>query len=216
MNVAVHLLERLHWLGHASFRLDGSPTIYFDPWQLAGELPQADIILISHEHHDHCSPKDVERTSGPGTVVVASPGAAKMLRGDVRVLRPGERTTVGEVEIKAVPAYNVNKFRSPGVPFHPKEAGHVGYVVTVEEERIYFAGDTDRIPEMVGLRCDVALLPVGGTYTMDAEEAAQAATDIGPQVAVPMHWGAGVVGTRADAERFRNLYDGEVVILEAG
>jgi L-ascorbate metabolism protein UlaG (beta-lactamase superfamily) len=215
MNASVSLVERLHWLGHASFRLDGPPTIYFDPWRLEGELPQADVILISHEHQDHCSPEDVERVGGPGTVIVTVPQAAQKLRGDVRVLRPGERVTVGEVEIEAVPAYNVNKFRSPGVPFHPQEAGHVGYVVTVEGERLYFAGDTDHIPEMAGFRCDVALLPVGGTYTMDAEEAAQAAADIGPQVAVPMHWGAGVAGTRADAERFRSLYDGEVVILEA-
>lgn len=215
MDASVGLLERLDWLGHASFRLNGPPTIYFDPWKLKGELGQADIILISHEHSDHCSPEDVKRISGPGTVVVASPGAAEKLRGHVRALRPGERTTVGEVEIEAVPAYNVNKFHSPGVPFHPKEAEHAGYVVAVEGERLYFAGDTDHIPEMADIACDVALLPVGGTYTMTAEEAAQAAADIGPKVVVPMHWGSGIVGTRADAERFRSLYDGEVVILEA-
>ena len=215
MNTSINLLERLHWLGHASFRLDGPPTIYFDPWNLGGKPGQADVILISHEHSDHCSPQDVKRISGPGTVIVASPGAARKLRGDVRPLRPGERTAVGEVEIEAVPAYNVNKFRSPGVPFHPREAEHVGYVVTVEGERLYFAGDTDHIPEMTDMTCDVALLPVGGAYTMTAEEAAQAAAAIGPQVVVPMHWGAGVVGTRADAEHFRGLYDGEVVILEA-
>jgi L-ascorbate metabolism protein UlaG (beta-lactamase superfamily) len=215
MNASVSLLERLHWLGHASFRLDGPPTIYFDPWRLKGGLPQADIILVSHEHDDHCSPKDVKRIRGPQTVIVASAEAAKKLRGDVRVLRPGERLTVGEVEITAVPAYNVNKFRSPGVPFHPKEAKHVGYVVAVGGERVYFAGDTDHIPEMADLRCDVALLPVGGTYTMDAQEAAQAAAVIRPKAAVPMHWGAGVAGSRDDAERFRSLYDGEVFVLEA-
>jgi len=209
MNASVGLLEYLHWLGHASFRLDGPPTIYFDPWNLKGRPPQADIILISHEHYDHCSPKDVEQISGPKTVIVANPEAAKKLRGNVRVLRPGERTTVGDVEIEAVPAYNV------GRPFHPKRGEHLGFIVTVGGERVYFAGDTDRIPEMADIHCDVALLPVGGTYTMDAEAAAQAAADIRPKVAVPMHYGAGVVGTRADAERFRSLYDGEVVILEA-
>lgn len=215
MSVAVNLLERLHWLGHASFRLDGPPTIYFDPWKLKGHPPRADVILISHEHMDHCSPEDVKRISKPATVIVANPGAAEKLGGDARSLRPGERTTVGEVEIEAVPAYNVSRFRSPGLPFHPQEAEHVGYVVTVAGERVYFAGDTDRIPEMADIACDVALLPVGGTYTMDAEEAAQAAADIGPQVALPMHWGGGVVGSRADAERFRDLYGGEAVILEA-
>ena len=209
MDASVGLLERLHWLGHASFRLDGPPTIYFDPWKLKGQPPRADIILISHEHHDHCSPKDVKRISGPETVIVANPGAAKKLSGNVRTLRPGERTSVKEIEIEAVPAYNVGK------PYHPRRAEHVGFIVTVGGERVYFAGDTDRIPEMSDVHCDVALLPVGGTYTMTAEEAAQAAADIRPKVAVPMHYGAGVVGTRADAERFRSLYDGEVVILEA-
>ena len=208
MDAAVGLLERLHWLGHASFRLDGPPTIYFDPWRLKGRHPQADIVLISHDHHDHCSRPDVRRVSGPGTVIVASPGAAKKLRGDVRALRPGEQTKVGEVLIEAVPAYNVR------TSYHPKQAEHVGFIVTVGGARVYFAGDTDRIPEMADFGCDVALLPVGGTYTMDADEAAQAATDIDPQVAVPMHWGAGVIGTRADAERFRSLYGGEVAILE--
>ena len=214
MNTSVRVLECLHWLGHASFRLDGPPTIYFDPWKLKGRPAQADIVLISHEHHDHCSPEDVEQISGPGTAIVASSEAAKRLRGDVRVLSPGERTRIGEVEIEAVPAYNVNKFRSPGVPFHPKKAKHLGYLVTVAGERLYFAGDTDHIPEMADLRCDVALLPVGGTYTMDADEAAQAAADIGPKVVVPMHWGAGVVGTHADVERFRSRYDGQVVVLK--
>jgi L-ascorbate metabolism protein UlaG (beta-lactamase superfamily) len=214
MNATVRLLERLHWLGHASFRLDGPPTIYFDPWKLKGKPAQADIVLISHEHHDHCSPEDVEQISGPGTVIVANAEAAKRVRGDVRVLSPGEQTRIGEVEIEAVPAYNVNKFRSPGVPFHPKKAKHVGYLITVRGERLYFAGDTDHIPEMADLRCDVALLPVGGTYTMDAEEAARAAADIAPKVVVPMHWGAGVVGTKADVERFRSQYAGQVVVLE--
>ncbi len=208
MSTPVGLLENLHWLGHASFRLDGPPTIYFDPWNLKGQPPQADIILISHEHHDHCSPDDVRRVSWAGTVTIASPGAAKKLRGNVHTLQPGERTTVGGVEIEAVPAYNVGKH------YHPRRAKHVGFIVTVGGERLYFAGDTDHIPEMSDIRCDVALLPVGGTYTMDAEKAAQAATDIRPKIAVPMHYGSGVVGTRADAERFRSLYDGEVVILE--
>ena len=92
-----------------------------------------------------------------------------------RILHPGESTTVGEVTVEAVPAYNLNKFRSPGVPFHPKSAGHNGYIITVGGERLYHAGDTDHIPEMAGYRCDVALLPVSGTYVMTADEAAAAA-----------------------------------------
>ena len=215
MESSMSLIDRLHWLGHASFRLDGPPVVYFDPWRLQGVHPEADVILVSHEHSDHCSPQDVERISGPGTVIVASPLAAQKLSGDLRVLRPGERLAVGGAEIEAVPAYNVSKFRSPGVPFHPKESEHAGFIVTVEGERVYFAGDTDHIPEMAEVRCDVALLPIGGTYTMDAAEAAQAAATIGPKVVVPMHWGAGVVGSRADVDRLRSLYEGQVIVLEA-
>lgn len=209
----VRLLEHLHWLGHDSFRLDGPPVIYFDPWKLPPGQPQAGIILVSHEHGDHCSPDDIRTITGPGTVIVASETAAAKLKGDVRVMRPGDRLQLGQVEIEAVPAYNINKFRAPGVPFHPPEAHHNGYIVTLTGERLYFAGDTDHIPEMAQIRCDVALLPVSGTYVMTAEEAAQAAQVISPQVAVPMHYGAGVVGTVSDAERFRSLYSGQVVIL---
>jgi L-ascorbate metabolism protein UlaG (beta-lactamase superfamily) len=201
------LLEHLHWLGHASFRLDGPPTIYFDPTSLGGEESQADIILISHLHDDHYSPNILKKISTPETVIVISQLMTARLEGDgvpgeVRGLKPGEKTTIGEVEIETVPAYNIDK------SYHPKEAEHLGFIVTWQGERLYFAGDTDRIPEMAGVDCDVALLPIGGTYTMDAEEAAQAAADIGPKVAVPMH-------TRsADPEEFRNLCDCEVVIVE--
>ncbi len=210
----VKLLTKMRWLGHDSFLLEGPPTIYFDPWRLPTGLPPADIVLVSHEHFDHCSPDDIARISGPGTVIVAAQTAASRLKGDVRVLHPGEQVTIGQVTIKAVPAYNVNKFRSPGVPFHPREAQHNGYVVTVEGERVYFAGDTDHIPEMAEIECDVALLPVSGTYVMTAEEAAQAAKAIRPRVAVPMHYGAGVVGSANDAQRFAELYDGQVFIFQ--
>ncbi len=209
----VQLLKHLHWLGHDSFRLDGPPIIYFDPWKLPDGQPQAGIILVSHEHGDHCSPDDIRKISGPGTVVIANETAAAKLKGKAQIMRPGEHLKLDQVEIVAVPAYNVNKFRAPGVPFHPPEAHHNGYIVTVAGERLYFAGDTDHIPEMAEITCDVALLPVSGTYVMTAEEAAQAAQTISPRVVVPMHYGAGVVGTAADAERFRSLYHGQVVIL---
>ena len=216
--MGVKLLKKLRWLGHDSFLYVGPPVLYFDPWRLDRGLPEADIVLVSHEHGDHCSPQDVKRVSGPGTVIIANQTAAPSLRTagpehDVRVIRPGETLVVGEVTVEAVPAYNIDKFRSPGVPFHPQPALHNGYVVTVGGEQIYFAGDTDHIPEMAGITCDVALLPVSGTYVMTAEEAAEAARTIGLRVAMPMHYGAGVVGTAGDAERFAALYEDEVFIF---
>jgi L-ascorbate metabolism protein UlaG (beta-lactamase superfamily) len=202
------LVNKLHRLGHDTFRYDGPPIIYIDPWKLpagspAADQPMADLILVTHDHFDHCSPEDVQQLSKPGTVVIADPASAAKLPG-ARILRPGEEMAVGEVIVEAVPAYNVNKFRSPGQPFHPKSAGYNGYIITIGGERLYHAGDTDHIPEMAGYRCDVALLPVSGTYVMTADEAAAAAADIKPRVAVPMHYGD-IVGGAADVQRFQRL-----------
>lgn len=213
---APKLLQNLHWLGHDSFRLDGPPVIYFDPWKLEPGSPLADLILVSHEHYDHLSVDDVRKVSGPNTVVLASPPAAEKLAG-ARAIRPGEKIVVGAVTVEAVSAYNTTKFRSPGNPFHPQKAAHNGYIVTVNGERLYHAGDTDHIPEMSHVQCDVALLPVSGTYVMTAEEAAKAAQSIKPRVAVPMHYGdEEVVGTAADAKLFKKLCEQagiEVAIL---
>ena len=209
---AQELVKKLHWLGHDSFRLNGPPVIYFDPWRLKGDLPAADLVLVSHQHGDHCSPIDIKKVSGSNTVVVASPLAAEQLPG-ARVICPGDKISVAGVEIEAVPAYNVNKFRAPGVPFHPKEDQHVGYIVTVEGVRVYFAGDTDHTPEMADFDCDIALLPVSGIYVMTAEEAIGAARVIKPQIVVPMHYGAGI-GDGGEGQVFADGYEGEVVLLE--
>ncbi|NLG49684.1 MAG: MBL fold metallo-hydrolase [Chloroflexi bacterium] len=200
-------MENIHWLGHASFRIDNAQVIYIDPWKLKTFKP-ADLILVTHAHHDHFSPDDIKKIAGPETVIVCPFDCAGQVPGQVRSIAPGQAIQVGDVRVEAVPSYNTNK------PNHPKEHGNVGYVVEVGGQRIYHAGDTDVIPEMADVRCDVALLPVGGTYTMNAEEAAQSLAQIRPKMAVPMHWG-GVVGSQADADRFkRDAPQGvEVVIL---
>ncbi len=206
------MIENIHWLGHDTFRIENDKTIYIDPYELRSRPPKADLILITHDHFDHCSPDDVARVAKDDTVIVTIAAAAQKLKGDVRVVKPGESLVVQGIPIETVPAYNVNKFRSPGVPFHPKESGHVGFIITVGGVRIYHAGDTDVIPEMDDIEADIALLPAGGTYTMTAEEAAQAANRIKPQVAIPMHWGA-IVGSASDAQRFSDLCEVEVAIL---
>jgi L-ascorbate metabolism protein UlaG (beta-lactamase superfamily) len=203
------VLGYLHWIGHDSFRIDKPVVIYIDPWNLPPDSPQADLILVSHEHHDHCSPEDVQSVRGPETVVIANPSAAVKLEPPVEIMHAGETRTAAGISIESVPAYNLNK------PFHPKDAGHIGFVLVLDGERLYFAGDTDHIPEMKSVECDIALLPVSGKYVMDPEEAAEAAQTLRPKLAIPMHYGAGVVGTVAEAERFRALSECPVRIMEA-
>lgn len=207
------MLENIHWLGHDSFRFDGSVTVYVDPWKLPAGQPPADVILVTHEHFDHLSLPDVEALAGPETVVVGPASVTAQVRGPATVtLAAGECETVRGVAVTAVPAYNLDKFRAPGQPYHPRAAGHVGYVFALDGVRYYHAGDTDAIPEMATVSCDVALLPVGGTFTMTWEEAAGACEVIDAAAVVPMHYGEVVGGVR-DAERFRDRCSKPVTIL---
>lgn len=205
------------WLGHDSFRITKGKVIYVDPYQLSGSPAKADLILITHDHFDHLSADDVKKVIGPHTVVVAPPACQGQLRGlkvkEVRNIQAGEKTQVDNIQIDAIAAYNVNKFRSPGNPFHPKGTG-VGYIVTVDGKRIYHTGDSDPSPEMAAAKgVDVALVPVSGTYVMTAQEAVEAAKIIQPKVAIPMHFGA-IVGSQADAEAFKKAAPCRVEILE--
>lgn len=208
--MAAHPPIWLVWYGHDAFRIGAPPLVYIDPWNLPEDVPLADVILITHEHYDHCSPDDVEKILGPDTVIVGPTSALQKLahiQANKRVVRAGETLQLGNLYLEVVPAYNINK------RFHPREAGHVGYVLDLFGKRIYHAGDTDVIPEMNHIRCDVALLPVSGKYVMDATEAAQAANILQPELIIPMHFGA-LVGSRRDAERLAKLVDIPVRVLE--
>jgi len=207
------MIENIHWLGHDSFRLDGSSTVYIDPWKLAADAPPANLILITHDHYDHFSPDDIARLSTPRTTLIGPASVTAQVDGVAAVtLSAGETATVGGVTVTAVPAYNIDKFRQPGEVFHPRAAGGLGYIVELDGRRIYHAGDTDAIPEMRDVRCDVALLPVSGTYVMTAAEAAEACRMISAAAAVPMHYGD-IVGTAADAARFEGLCGVPVTVL---
>ena len=213
-------LTSIHWLGHDSFLIvdgPGKKRVVIDPFKLRRHEP-VDLILISHAHHDHYSAEDIAKLRQPETIFVVAPTVAKELidvpADKLVILAPGEKATVAGIKIEAVAAYNTNKFRAPGVPFHPKEDRNVGFIVSVggsgaDGLRVYHAGDTDAIPEMAGahgqgLGVDVALVPVSGTYVMLPEEAVEAVAAIRPRVSIPMHYGS-LVGSEAEARRFADL-----------
>jgi len=204
----IAMTKNIHWLGHDTFKFAGERVIYTDPFKIK-KKDTADIILITHEHYDHCSLDDVKKIQGPNTVVVTTSDCAQKLSGKIKVVKPGDKINVEGIEIETVPAYNTNK------QFHTKDKGWVGYIFTVQGQRIYLAGDTDYIPEMKKIKADIALLPVSGTYVMTADEAVSAALDINPRVAIPMHYGS-IVGSEKDARRFADGLKGkiEVVILK--
>lgn len=202
------ILDKIHWLGQAAFCVESDEAvIYIDPFELKRDKPKADIILISHGHFDHCSSEDIKKIHQSQTVIIGPEAVRAILSYPVRAVKPKDKIIVGNIEIEAVPAYNINK------RFHPLSEGNLGFIIQINKIRIYHTGDTDFVPEMNQIKANIVLLPVGGTYTMNAQEAAEAVNIIKPDVAIPMHWG-GVVGSRKDAENFQKLCKCNVKIIE--
>jgi len=198
----------IEWLGNASFRLSGDgKVVYIDPFDLQSDEPKADLILLTHRHGDHFSEEDIAKIRTEATVIAGPEGVANQLVGCETLAQSEDRVLAG-LRVTTLPAYNVDKLRASGQPFHPRGEG-IGVVVGLAGERVYHAGDSDPIPEMEGLEPDVALLPVSGTYVMSADEAASALHAIRPRWAIPMHWGSvlgdELVGSLEDASRFAEL-----------
>ncbi len=205
-------------LGHAGFQIKASGKVIYIDLKKYGKIVEpsekADIVLVTHGHSDHCSPDRILKVQKETTVIIAPRNCAKRMEGNIRSLKPGEKTEIDDVEIMAVEAYNHKRFRPSGRPWHPQSYG-VGYLIRVENKLIYHAGDTDLIPEMKKLgSVDVALLPTGDKYTMDNAEAAEAILLIKPKVTIPMHtWEK---DTTEFKEKVESNSDTKVTILGLG
>lgn len=193
------MLEGFTWYRQAAYRWQGDGlVVYIDPWGVTEDVP-ADLIFLTHAHYDHYQPHEIGRLSTPSTKLVAPYDIARELKGDVTPVTPGESHEVGGVKFTTVPAYNIAEER---LDMHPKVNGWVGYLLELGGHTYYHAGDTDALPELESLDTDVAMVPIGGTYTMDYQEAADFVKAMEPQVAVPMHYGF-VVCSPSHAKLFR-------------
>ena len=181
---------------------DKELVIRFDPYKITGEPQDADLIFFTHDHYDHFSPEDIQKVCKPDSMLTApkkmQAQVKKLGNKNITLLAPGETSSVRGINVETVASYNFLK------PFHPKSNGNLGYIITLDSQRIYVAGDTDAVREAKAVRCDIAFVPIGGTFTMNAKEAAALINTIQPKIAVPTHYGS-IVGKMSDGEVFRKL-----------
>lgn len=205
------MLENIEVLCHSSIRFSKKKIIYFDPFKIEKNYNDADVIFITHDHYDHYSEEDIDKIVKEDTIIVVPEDLkTKLLKKgwkeeNIITVRPNESYTVKNIEFKTIPAYNVNK------QFHPKENAWVGYLLEIEGVTYYIAGDTDITEENKKIKCDVAFVPVGGTYTMDYTEASELINEIKPKVAVPTHYGS-IVGSKKDGIKFSKLVNPEIEV----
>ena len=200
----VKMIEDLNVLCHSSIKIMKKKVVYIDPFKIDKNYKDADIIFITHNHYDHFSKEDIEKIKNTNTKIIAPKGMANELIENgfnddkITLVQPNEKYVIDDIKYETIPAYNINK------KFHPKENGWVGYVIEIDNVKYYIAGDTDITEENKKVICDVALVPVGGTYTMNFKEAANLINQIKPKIAVPIHYGS-IVGTEEDAVNFSKL-----------
>lgn len=203
------MLENIEVLYHSSIRINKEKIIYIDPFKINKNYNDADIIFITHDHYDHYSEEDIDKVINENTtIIIPDELLTKLLRKGINknaiiTVEPNKNYMVQGIKFETISAYNTNK------TFHPKENGWVGYIIIINGIRYYIAGDTDITEENKQVKCDVAFVPVGGTYTMDFKEAASLINEIKPKIAIPIHYGS-IVGTEQDAIDFIRLLHPEI------
>lgn len=203
------MLKNVQVLCHNSIKISNEETIYIDPFIIDKNYNDADIIFITHSHYDHYSEEDIDKVIKEDTLIIIPEELyIKLLekgfkKENIITVKPNQKYIAKEIKFETIPAYNKNK------QFHPKENEWIGYIIELNNYKYYIAGDTDITEENKKVKCDVALIPVGGTYTMDYKEAATLINTIKPKIAVPTHYGS-IVGTKQDAINFVKLLDKEI------
>lgn len=203
------MLKGIEVLCHSSIRIEKGKTIYFDPFKINKNYNDADIIFITHDHYDHYSEEDIDKVIKEDTIIIVPEGLKAKLLGkgikkeNIITVKPEEKKEIKGIKFETIPAYNINK------AFHPKENGWVGYIIEIDGISYYIAGDTDITKENKNVKCDIAFVPVGGTYTMDYKEAASLINEIKPKIAIPIHYGS-IVGTKEDGIKFSKLVNHEI------
>ena len=189
---------------HSSIKITKGIIIYIDPFRINEEKHDADLILITHDHYDHYSPEDIKKVIKKDTIIVA-PKTINELNNkeNITFVEPNQTYNINGYKIDTIPAYNISKH------FHPKENNWIGYIIEIDGLKYYIAGDTDITPENRQIKCDVALIPIGGTYTMDYKEASELINIIKPKIAIPTHYGS-IVGDITDGEKFKKLIDNTI------
>lgn len=189
---------------HSSIKIMKGIIIYFDPFRINEEKHDADLILITHDHYDHYSPEDIKKVIKKDTIIVA-PKTINELNNkeNITFVEPNQTYNINGYKIDTIPAYNISKH------FHPKENNWIGYIIEIDGLKYYVAGDTDITPENRQIKCDVALIPIGGIYTMDYKEASELINIIKPKIAIPTHYGS-IVGDITDGEKFKKLIDNTI------
>ena len=203
------MLENIEVLYHSSIRISKNKVIYIDPFKIDKDYNDADIIFITHDHFDHYSEEDIDKVINENTtIIIPEELLTKLLKKGINknaiiTVEPNKNYMVQGIKFETISAYNTNK------TFHPKKNGWVGYIIIINGIRYYIAGDTDITEENKQVKCDVAFVPVGGTYTMDFKEAANLINEIKPKIAIPIHYGS-IVGTEQDAIDFIRLLHPEI------
>lgn len=207
----MNILNGIEVFCHSSIKIKKDVTIYIDPYRIDKEYNDADYVFCTHEHYDHFSPEDIEKVMKEETVIITVPSTLEETmklqpdRSKIVLVGPNESYDMKNIKFETTVAYNENKL------FHQKTKKWVGYIITIQDEKFYIAGDTDDLPELENIKCDVAFVPVGGMYTMNYSEAANLVNEIHPKIAIPTHYGL-IIGSKEDAEEFKKAVISDIKV----